>query len=171
MRSSPATRPAKRYRRPLLALAGERRTARVATAPEYDLGDGGLRFAEDWAETTSELFLERFLAASGRWADFPAILGWITLIHAAIGLGEAVITGLVVRFVLLTRPDLVYDPAARGGPRGRRPSPPPSGRSPSSACRPTAPRPSTGSARPASRSSSSPRRSPPVPSSSSPTRA
>jgi cobalt/nickel transport system permease protein len=34
----------------------------------------------------------------------------MALVHAAIGLGEALITGLVLRFVLLTRPDLVYQP-------------------------------------------------------------
>lgn len=49
------------------------------------------------------------LAASGRWRDFPAILGWMALVHAAIGLGEALITGLVLRFLLLTRPDLIPD--------------------------------------------------------------
>jgi cobalt/nickel transport system permease protein len=62
------------------------------------------------------------LASSGRRADFARILGWMTLIHAAIGLGEAVITGLVLRFILLTRPDLVYDPepsTADGGRLGR----------------------------------------------------
>jgi cobalt/nickel transport system permease protein len=47
------------------------------------------------------------LAASGRASDFPRILGWMTLVHAGIGLGEAVITGLVLRSLLLTRPDLV----------------------------------------------------------------
>src|SRR3954469_15213248 len=50
------------------------------------------------------------LAASGRWADFFQILSWMALVHAGIGLGEALITGLVLRFVLLTRPDLVYQP-------------------------------------------------------------
>lgn len=50
------------------------------------------------------------LAASGRRVDFVRILSWMTLVHAAIGMGEALITGLVVRFLLLTRPDLVYDP-------------------------------------------------------------
>ncbi|MDR3637242.1 MAG: energy-coupling factor ABC transporter permease [Isosphaeraceae bacterium] len=61
------------------------------------------------------------LAASGRRSDFLRILSWMTLVHSAIGVGEAVITGLVLRFVLLTRPDLVYEPedvepsrAARG---------------------------------------------------------
>ena len=52
------------------------------------------------------------LVAFGRRADFARILGWMTLIHSAIGLGEAVITGLVVRFILQTRPDLLYDPMA-----------------------------------------------------------
>jgi cobalt/nickel transport system permease protein len=47
------------------------------------------------------------LAASGHFADFPRVLGWMTLVHAAIGVGEALITGLVLRSLLLTRPDLV----------------------------------------------------------------
>src|SRR4051812_48876980 len=61
------------------------------------------------------------LAASGRGADFFHVLGWMGLVHAGIGLGEALITGLVLRFVLLTRPDLVYlpellEPAPAGDP-------------------------------------------------------
>lgn len=47
------------------------------------------------------------MAASGRGLPFFQILGWMGLVHAAIGLGEALITGLVLRFLLLTRPDLV----------------------------------------------------------------
>jgi cobalt/nickel transport system permease protein len=47
------------------------------------------------------------LAASGRRSDFFRILTWLALVHAVIGLGEALITGLVLRFVLLTRPDLI----------------------------------------------------------------
>jgi cobalt/nickel transport system permease protein len=50
------------------------------------------------------------LAASGRRTHFFQVLGWMALVHSAIGLGEALITGLVLRFVLLTRPDLVYQP-------------------------------------------------------------
>jgi cobalt/nickel transport system permease protein len=52
------------------------------------------------------------LSASGRrsWADFFQVLSWMALVHAGIGMGEAVITGMVLRFVLLTRPDLVHDP-------------------------------------------------------------
>jgi cobalt/nickel transport system permease protein len=45
--------------------------------------------------------------AGGDWSRFLDVLGWMTLVHAAIGLGEALITGTVVRFILLTRPDLV----------------------------------------------------------------
>ncbi len=50
------------------------------------------------------------LAASRRRGDFANILTWMVLVHAAIGLGEAIITGLVVRFVLRVRPDLIHDP-------------------------------------------------------------
>jgi ABC-type Co2+ transport system permease subunit len=32
--------------------------------------------------------------------------GWMTLVHAGIGLGEALITGAVLRFLLAMRPDL-----------------------------------------------------------------
>lgn len=47
------------------------------------------------------------LAATTGWASFSRVLTWMALVHAAIGLGEAVITGLVVRFILLTRPELI----------------------------------------------------------------
>ena len=49
------------------------------------------------------------LAASGTGAGFFTVLGWIALVHAAIGLGEAVITGLVIRFILSVRPELIYE--------------------------------------------------------------
>lgn len=47
------------------------------------------------------------LSASGRRADFFRVLSWLALVHAVIGIGEAMITGLVIRFVLITRPDLI----------------------------------------------------------------
>lgn len=47
------------------------------------------------------------LSAGGRGVFLP-VLGWMAMVHAAIGLGEALITGVVVRFVLLTRPDLIH---------------------------------------------------------------
>jgi cobalt/nickel transport system permease protein len=40
----------------------------------------------------------------------------MTLVHAAIGVGEALITGVVVRFVLVRRPDLFDDPVGSQGP-------------------------------------------------------
>ena len=47
------------------------------------------------------------LAASGRRGDFLQVLSWMALVHALIGVGEALITGIVVRFVLIRRPDLL----------------------------------------------------------------
>ena len=62
------------------------------------------------------------LSAAGNHRDFLRILSWMTLVHAVIGIGEAIITGLVVRFLLLTRPELIAEdlnsmpgPAAPGG--------------------------------------------------------
>ncbi|QDV33316.1 energy-coupling factor ABC transporter permease [Tautonia plasticadhaerens] len=49
------------------------------------------------------------LAASGWWSELPKVLGWMALVHAVIGLGEAMITGLVLRSVLAVRPDLVFE--------------------------------------------------------------
>jgi cobalt/nickel transport system permease protein len=60
------------------------------------------------------------LAASVGWGRFLPILGWMTLVHAAIGVGEALITGLVLRSLLLTRPDLVDDPDGDEAPRSLR---------------------------------------------------
>jgi cobalt/nickel transport system permease protein len=59
------------------------------------------------------------LGVSRNRAGFLQILTWMTLVHAAIGLGEALITGLVVRFLLVRRPDLfeMHD-ALRGESRG-----------------------------------------------------
>ena len=52
------------------------------------------------------------LAASGSENPFLSILGWMVTVHAGIGVGEAIITGLVVKFVLQIRPDLIYEPDA-----------------------------------------------------------
>jgi cobalt/nickel transport system permease protein len=67
------------------------------------------------------------LSASGNHRDFFRILSWMALVHAVIGLGEAIITGLVVRFILLTRPDLIeqdptfaLEPQVSGGGPPRR---------------------------------------------------
>ena len=47
------------------------------------------------------------LSASVGWSSFFNVLGWMALVHAGIGLGESLITGAVLRFVLAMRPDLV----------------------------------------------------------------
>jgi cobalt/nickel transport system permease protein len=49
------------------------------------------------------------LGASIGFSDFLNVLSWISLVHAGIGLGEAVITGMVLRFLLLMRPEFVYE--------------------------------------------------------------
>ena len=55
--------------------------------------------------------------------DFLRILSWMTLVHAVIGIGEAIITGLVVRFILLTRPDLIAGRTVIPCPDQTRPTP------------------------------------------------
>jgi cobalt/nickel transport system permease protein len=62
------------------------------------------------------------LGASGYWANFFPILSWMALVHSGIGVGEALITGLVVRFLLVRRPDLFEipdDPAQSPSAGGR----------------------------------------------------
>src|SRR5271157_2257145 len=54
------------------------------------------------------------LAASVGWSSFFNVLGWMALVHAGIGLGEALITGTVLRFLLLARPDIIYDSRPAG---------------------------------------------------------
>ncbi|RUL88912.1 energy-coupling factor ABC transporter permease [Tautonia sociabilis] len=54
------------------------------------------------------------LAGSGWWEQLPEVLGWMALVHAAIGLGEAMITGLVLRSVLAVRPDLIFGVVEQG---------------------------------------------------------
>jgi cobalt/nickel transport system permease protein len=57
------------------------------------------------------------LSALDHRQDFLRVLSWMALVHAVIGVGEALITGMVLRFLLLTRPDLVD----RKGEAGTRP--------------------------------------------------
>src|SRR5690606_18830836 len=42
--------------------------------------------------------------------DFSKIFALMVTVHAAIGVGEAWITGAIISFVLLQRPDLVFSP-------------------------------------------------------------
>ncbi|WP_165074812.1 energy-coupling factor ABC transporter permease [Paludisphaera rhizosphaerae] len=62
------------------------------------------------------------LAAGGGKSQFLSVLSWMALVHAVIGVGEALITGLVVRFVLLTRPEIVADLVGGEGSDGSSPS-------------------------------------------------
>jgi cobalt/nickel transport system permease protein len=54
------------------------------------------------------------LAASGRGDQFLTILAWMALVHAVIGLVEALITGAAVQFLLVRRPDLFDEPDLAG---------------------------------------------------------
>ena len=44
------------------------------------------------------------LTASGHWQSFLPVLGWMLLVHAMIGVGEALITGVVLQTALRHRP-------------------------------------------------------------------
>lgn len=48
------------------------------------------------------------LAASGTYPLLPALSAML-FVHAFIGVGEAIITGLALAFIVRTRPDMVYD--------------------------------------------------------------
>jgi len=63
------------------------------------------------------------LAASGSPRQFLDVLSWMTLVHAGIGVGEALITGLVLRFVLVSRPGLIDEATAPASPEGVAASP------------------------------------------------
>lgn len=54
-------------------------------------------------------------AAGGAVKIFP-LATWMLFYHVLIGLGEAILTGLVVRWLVRTRPDLIYDRAQGPGP-------------------------------------------------------
>ena len=46
--------------------------------------------------------------------DYGRIFALMVTVHAVIGVGEALITGSVLSFVLRQRPDLIFEPQARG---------------------------------------------------------
>ena len=60
------------------------------------------------------------LAFSHRGPGFIRVLSLMTLVHAVIGVGEALITGLVIRFILLSRPDLIDGLESETGGQGKR---------------------------------------------------
>jgi len=47
--------------------------------------------------------------------DLSRVFSLMVLFHSGIGIGEAIITGLVVSYVLAQRPDLIHTPEPRGG--------------------------------------------------------
>ena len=49
-------------------------------------------------------------AALANQRDFLRVLGWMALVHAGIGVGEALITGLVLQAILKSRPDVIHEP-------------------------------------------------------------
>lgn len=54
------------------------------------------------------------LAFSSGFAEFGRVLAWMVLVHSLIALGEALITGLVVRGVAISRPDFLAFNASSG---------------------------------------------------------
>jgi cobalt/nickel transport system permease protein len=59
-------------------------------------------------------FVVEFVA-KGEIGIFP-LANWMLFYHVLIGLGEALLTGLIVSWLVKTRPDLVYDPAREASP-------------------------------------------------------
>jgi cobalt/nickel transport system permease protein len=51
---------------------------------------------------------EFWLSWSSLQFNFLSVFGWMVFLHCLIGIGEALITGLVLNFVLIQRPDLIY---------------------------------------------------------------
>lgn len=82
-------------------------------------GPGGIVIAAMLAAWFSVLLSAGAVALELGLSDHPShlasIFGWMVLVHAGIGVGEAIITGSVLAFVLKTRPDLIAEvaPSAR----------------------------------------------------------
>jgi len=51
--------------------------------------------------------LEFWLSHRGQPYDFSQVFGWMVFLHCLIGIGEGLITAMVLSFVLVQRPDLV----------------------------------------------------------------
>lgn len=51
--------------------------------------------------------IEFWLSHRGRQYDFSQVFGWMVFFHCLIGIGEGLITAMVLSFVLVQRPDLV----------------------------------------------------------------
>jgi cobalt/nickel transport system permease protein len=55
---------------------------------------------------------EFWLSWSSLQFNFLSVFGWMVFLHCLIGIGEALITGLVLNFVVIQRPDLIYQATA-----------------------------------------------------------
>lgn len=56
--------------------------------------------------------LEFWLSHRGKPYNFSQVFGWMVFLHCLIGIGEGVITSLVLSFVLVQRPDLLQVPSS-----------------------------------------------------------
>lgn len=56
--------------------------------------------------------VEFWLSHRGQGYDFSQVFGWMVFLHCLIGVGEGLITAMVLGFVLVQRPDLLQRPAS-----------------------------------------------------------
>ncbi len=54
--------------------------------------------------------IEFWLSHRGQGYDFSRVFGWMVFLHCLIGIGEGLITAMVLGFVLVQRPDLLQQP-------------------------------------------------------------
>src|SRR5437870_4036839 len=55
--------------------------------------------------------IEFWLSHRGQGYDFSRVFGWMVFLHCLIGIGEGLITAMVLGFVLVQRPDLLQVPS------------------------------------------------------------
>ncbi len=85
-------------------------------------GPGGIvasAAVASWFSVELSAVVASILIAVGPNFALGPVLGVMLVAHSAIGVGEALITGLAVSFVLRTRPDLIYAGSAEVGAAGR----------------------------------------------------
>lgn len=63
--------------------------------------------------------VEFWLSWSSAEFNFLSVFGWMAFLHCLIGIGEALITAVVLNFVLIQRPDLIYQAASSETSMGR----------------------------------------------------
>lgn len=70
---------------------------------------------EFWASIGLDAGLSAELTSSAGGFDLTRLFTLMVALHSLIGIGEALITGVVVRFVLAHRPDLIHEPVPSSG--------------------------------------------------------